>query len=206
MSSVDICNIQQIYEGKTVGHKFDIVVESDLADGDGKAEVMWFERTDRKYDALEENEVWEDLFKKFRTSDKESNLFREAYIALPGEGEDAGKVHFTIHDEPSVTIGGAKYLTEGAEDTDSRRLDFIIIVRLTENDIYIAMCQQVIEVEELQKKLIRAEFKTTGFLKQTAEETEHICLEVSGYRNTPLEGILDADGLSRLQTVSSFAE
>ena len=202
MGNVEIRNIKQIYNGKIVGHAFDIVVEDALADGDAKAEVHWFERTDNKYAALEENEVWEDLFLKFCTSDEDSNLFREAYEALPGEGEAGRQIHFTIHDEPSVTVGGLKCLAPGEEDIDSRRLDFIIIVRLTSDDIHIAACQQVIEVEEQQKKLIRSEFKTTGFHKETEEEAERICMELSGFSNTPLADVLGADGLRKLEAVN----
>lgn len=203
-SVVEIRNIGQIYDGSKVGHKFDIVVENARADGNAK--VKWFERTDRKYAALEENEVWEDLFEKFCKSEDASNLFREAYVALPEEGESEREITFTIHDEPCIKIGGSRTSVSGETAMDSRRLDFIIVVQLTENDIHIAVCRQVIEVDEDQKKLIKAEFKTTGFCGKTAEEAEYIYGEVSAFNNTQLTGIFSANELNDLWTVNSFTE
>ncbi len=191
---VEIRNVELINNGgKIVGHKFDVVVED--ASADGNAKVQWFERTDRKYAALAKNETWEDLFEKFCTYGPSPNLFTNAYEALPEETEEGTKViNFIIHDEPSVTIDGIRTRTSEEDDKDSRRLDFIILVQLTEKDIYVAICRQIIDVDEKQKKLRTAEFKTTGFKKVEKEEAERIRMEVNSYHNSSLSEIFEGLG------------
>ncbi len=185
---IKICNVAPVDGGKKmVGHKFDVIVENAVADGN--ARVEWFERSDRIYGALKEEEVWEDLFAKYGSSEDPTNLFRQAYDALPEEWEEK-EIRFTIHDEPSVTIGGMRCRKPGeGNDGNSRRLDFVIIIQLKEDNIYVAACRQVIVVNDQKETMEEAYFQTTGFVKKTPEEAEEIRGELSAYRNMALTEI-----------------
>ena len=68
------------------------------------------------------------------------------------------------------------------------------MVQLTEKDIYVAICRQIIDVDEKQKKLRTAEFKTTGFKKVEKEEAERIRMEVNSYHNSSLSEIFEGLG------------
>lgn len=83
---IKVCNVMSVTDSqnKRIGHKFDIVVENAMADGNAKVE--WFERSDRIYGALKKEEEWEDLFAKYGDSEDPTNLFRQAYDVLPEEG------------------------------------------------------------------------------------------------------------------------
>ncbi len=196
---IKVCNVMSVTDSqnKRIGHKFDIVVENAMADGNAKVE--WFERSDRIYGALKKEEEWEDLFAKYGDSEDPTNLFRQAYDVLPEEGDGEKEIRFTIHDEPSITVGGMRCRESGDEnDSDSRRLDFVIIIQLKEDDIYVAACRQVIVVDDREEKVTEAYFQTTGFVKKTPEEVEEIRGELSAYRNTPLTGIV---AVNELKTV-----
>ncbi len=158
---IQICNVRSQIDGKKIITPFDMEVD-DIADSNVKLE--WWEWTTKPYDAVPVARIWEELFACHRS---DSSMFEDAGMAIDDWEEEGPKISFTIHDEPSITI-------KNEEETNSRRLDFILIMQCTEERIYAAACRQEIEVDEIKKEVKKIEFLTSGFVCMPSDDIENI--------------------------------